>query len=100
MSWYLCYIYLVYFPTTTGSYVPIVFVPGFNGFIYSEWYSDTLSQLASHGYIVIGIDLGFPANDLKEKNYVNKNNAVITAEPERMFKAINWVNDQYIIYND
>ena len=51
---------LVFFPTEPGSYVPMVFVPGVHGAVYTELYTDVLTQLATHGYIVVGLDLKWP----------------------------------------
>ena len=77
---------LVYFPVESGVYAPLVFVSGFYGFLYSEMYSDVLTQLAAHGYIVMGLDLWYPAVE----NRLQSNSAV-SNEAETIDKAITWV---------
>lgn len=57
-----------------------MFVPGLYGVIYAEWYSDVFKQIASHGYIVAGVDLDYPALS-----------QLVAGEPEKMIKVINWV---------
>ena len=76
---------LVFFPTEPGSYVPMVFVPGVHGAVYTELYTDVLTQLATHGYIVVGLDLKWPIEDWKNYGGVIK-------DPEKMLKVINYVS--------
>ncbi|KAI8772843.1 chlorophyllase-1 [Biomphalaria glabrata] len=46
----------VFFPKSTGKFTPIVFIGGLYGWVVSESYSTLLSNLASHGYIAVGMD--------------------------------------------
>ena len=78
------FIFIVYFPTVPGSYAPLVFVPGLFGIIYEQFYSDVLEKIASHGYILVGVDLDYPAA-------TNKRNK-IRAEDDKLFRLINWVS--------
>ena len=52
--------YVVFYPLEPGEYVPIVFVPGLDGIVPPNIYSDTLQHLASHGYVVITMDTVVP----------------------------------------
>lgn len=67
-----------------GSYAPLVFIPGLFGIIYEQFYSDVLEKIASHGYILVGVDLDYPAA-------TNKRNK-IRAEDDKLFRLINWVS--------
>lgn len=82
---YAVFLSSVFFPTRPGSYVPVVFVPGLFGSVYAELYTDVLSQLASHGYIVVGVDLKWPIED-------EHDGAAVGDGPERTLKAINYVS--------
>ena len=64
--------------------------------IFTEWYSDVLSMLASHGLIVVGVDLFWPA---VSSNPTTGNSTTTSAtdtsidnEPEFMYKVIQWVS--------
>ncbi|KAK7484777.1 hypothetical protein BaRGS_00023951, partial [Batillaria attramentaria] len=47
----------VFYPTSPGLYGTFYFVTGANGMVVSSDYSDYLSQIASHGFVVISADL-------------------------------------------
>ncbi|XP_059172184.1 uncharacterized protein LOC131953150 [Physella acuta] len=46
----------VYTPVAKGTYNPIVFVGGMYGYVGSSFYSDLLTEIATHGQIVYGMD--------------------------------------------
>ena len=50
----------VFYPTDPGTYAPVVFIPGGDGIVYAEWYSVAMSNFASYGYIIAGVDLFWP----------------------------------------
>ena len=77
----------MYFPVQPGSYVPLIFISGFAGFLYSEMYSTVLTQLATHGYIVIGIDLDYPAIDISQRDAPH-----LTDEAQKIDSAVKWVS--------
>lgn len=54
---------LVTFPATPGNYSVYFFIPGLNGAIFSAVYSDYLSDVGTHGFIVISTDLVFIVDD-------------------------------------
>lgn len=51
----------VLFPTTAGYFTPLLFIPGLGGVVYPADYSTVTSNVASYGYVVIGIDPYWPA---------------------------------------
>ena len=86
----------MYYPVAEGTYAPVVFVPGLYGVIFAEWYSDVLSMLASHGLIVVGVDLFWPAvssNPTIDSNTTTSAiDTSIDEEPEFMYKVLQWVS--------
>ncbi|CAL1543228.1 unnamed protein product [Lymnaea stagnalis] len=46
----------VYHPQAQGTFPPIVFIGGMYGYMFAEAYSTFMADLASHGYIILGID--------------------------------------------
>ena len=85
----MCYAYnyarAVYYPTSPGVYVPILFIPGLNGLVFPEFYSTVLSNFASYGYIVAGIDPFYPAIDAESAVKVRE------SLPEKTFELLKWV---------
>ena len=79
---------IVYYPVSNGSYAPVLFVPGLFGVIYAEWYSDVFKRVASHGFIVIGVDTFWPV--LSDTPTAPPRN--ITEEPQFIFKILQWVS--------
>ena len=77
----------VFYPTDPGSYAPVVFVPGFDGVVYAEWYSVAMNNLAGYGYVIAGVDLFWPVMDKASKLYG------INDPPETVFEVIQWVRD-------
>ena len=86
----------MYYPVAAGTYAPVVFVPGLYGVIFAEWYSDVLSMLASHGLIVVGVDLFWPAvssNSTTDSNTTTSPiDTSIDEEPEFMYRVLQWVS--------
>ena len=71
----------MYFPTVPGNYVPLIFIPGLFGWIYEELYSDVLHRITSHGYIVVGVDLHYPAT----------NESISFDDNTKLLKLVDWV---------
>jgi len=75
---------LVYYPLEPGEYVPIVFLPGLEGVVPPDLYSDTLEHLASHGYVVVSMDTVVPSvadNNLHKSEILAK----------KVYEEIQWV---------
>ncbi|KAK6985780.1 chlorophyllase-1 [Biomphalaria glabrata] len=53
----------VFYPEVVGTFIPIYFIGGLYGHVLSEDYSDFLTEVASHGFIVIGMDPNSPLLD-------------------------------------
>ena len=75
----------VYYPTSPGMYVPILFVPGLNGVVFPEFYSTVMANFAAYGYVIAGIDPYYPAlaADAREE--------IVKSIPEETFKVLKWV---------
>jgi len=57
----------VFHPNISGEYPVFYFVPGApEGIIPSTWYSDVLSRIVSHGFIVLAVDAFWPLVDLRQ----------------------------------
>lgn len=54
---------LITFPATPGNYSVYFFIPGLNGVLFSQAYTDYLSGVARHGIIVISTDLEYIVDD-------------------------------------
>ncbi|KAK7098689.1 hypothetical protein V1264_002935 [Littorina saxatilis] len=50
---------IIIHPVTPGTYAIFFFVPGFNGVLRSAYYTEYLTGVAQHGFIVISADLSF-----------------------------------------
>ncbi|CAL1543227.1 unnamed protein product [Lymnaea stagnalis] len=94
----------VYYPVTPGAYAPIVFIGGMYGYVLSEYYSTFLTTVASHGYIVIGMDprtLTPQDEHISHTRNVSKhspNNGVgdnhsVTSKLEFYLKQMSWLKD-------
>lgn len=89
----------MFFPTFAGTYIPVLFIPGVFGAIYTEWYSTVLSNLASYGVIVAGVDVQWPLldGDLERdpgqwrETVLYTTEKEIAAEPETLFEVLDWV---------
>lgn len=73
--------------------MPLVFVGGLNGIVYAEFYTDLLNYVASHGYLIVSFDLGWPAVSFSRRHQPvpNINNAAPKEEPELLFDALHWL---------
>lgn len=88
----------VFFPAAPGTYTPVLFIPGVFGAIYTEWYSTVLSNLASYGVIVAGVDVQWPLLDGtwgreggEEWWRDRMTRKEISSEPATLFKVLEWV---------
>lgn len=64
-------LFTAYFPQEVGTYPIVLFIGGWGGYILVEFYETVLYRIASHGFIVFGIDNHFPVENLqfeKENN--------------------------------
>ena len=80
----------MFYPTDPGTYAPVVFIPGINGAIYTEWHSVVLSHFASYGYIIAGMDLFWPVMGEASELHGFK---TLLPGPKNVFEAIQWVSN-------
>ena len=91
------------YPIDPGEYTPILFIPGLNGVVYPEVYSTVSARIASFGYVLIEVDLYWPAEDtfLNEQSIAGLNKPSepfledvdnLKRNPELAFKVLNWVS--------
>ena len=76
---------IVYYPLEAGEYIPIVFIPGLQGTVPPDFYSDTLEHLASHGYVVVAMDTVLPS--VSYDGNVHKTELLA----KRVYEEIQWV---------
>jgi len=81
--------YAVFYPLEPGEYVPIVFVPGLDGIVPPNIYSETLQHLASHGYVVITMDTVVPS---VADGKLHKDEILA----KRVYEVVIWVSSIYI----
>ena len=76
----------MFFPVQAGDYPPVFFVGGLDGLIPSDMYTDVLSQLASHGFVVFGVDPRFPflQSDVSRPD--------VGADVKSLFVHLDWVS--------
>ncbi|XP_046364892.2 chlorophyllase-1-like [Haliotis rufescens] len=79
---------VVYYPSVPGDYGVVFFIPGFDGVILSEYYSDYLSSVAQHGFIVVGSDYIWPASDHPGYDKINEKLGFIT---DKYVEQFNWM---------
>ena len=89
----------VFFPTTPGTYAPVLFAPGVFTSIVTELYSTVLAHFASYGYIVAGVDLFWPVvpTEWEGLEKWSREFAPEEHEYEKLFDVINWVCHHNII---
>ena len=83
----------VYFPSSPGTYVPILFISGLNGVVFPEFYSTVLANFAAYGYIIAGIDPYYPvlaSIDDSVRADIEK------SLPEKTFELLKWVREKII----
>ena len=75
----------MFFPVQTGDYPPLFFVGGLDGLVLSEMYMDVLSLLASHGFVVFGVDPHYPflRSDVTRSD--------VGADVRKLFAHLDWV---------
>ena len=81
----------VYFPSSPGTYVPILFISGLNGVVFPEFYSTVLANFAAYGYIIAGIDPYYPvlaSIDDSVQADIEK------SLPEKTFELLKWVREK------
>lgn len=76
-----------YFPQEAGTYPVVVFIGGLNGYILVELYETVLYRIASHGFIVFGIDYRFPADNVQ---FEKENN--LQQDISKFFDQYTWVS--------
>lgn len=84
----------VFFPTTPGTYVPVLFAPGVFTSVVTELYSTVLAHFSSYGYIVAGADLFWPVEPAEWEGPAKKWSQEFAPEEheyEKLFDVINWV---------
>ena len=67
--------------------MPLVFIPGLEGTVRPDYYSDTLEHLASHGYVVVAMDTILPSaldDNLHKTEILAK----------KVYEEIQWVRPQ------
>lgn len=68
-----------------------MFVPGFYGLIYAEWYSNVFKQIAAHGYIVVGVDMEYPTIQSLQKDNVHIKQGF--DHESKLLKVTDWVSN-------
>ena len=62
-----------------------MFIPGLQGTVPPDFYSDTLEHLASHGYVVVSMDTVLPS--VSYGNTIRKTELLA----KRVYEEIQWV---------
>lgn len=79
-------LFTAYFPQDVGTYPVVLFLGGWNGYILVEFYETVLYRIASHGFIVFGIDNHFPVENLQ---FEKENN--LQQDISKIFNQYTWV---------
>ena len=69
--------------------MPIVFIPGLDGTVPPNFYSDTLGHLASHGYVIITMDTVVP---LVGNGKLHKDEFLA----KRVYEEVIWVSKELV----
>lgn len=81
-----CYNFPAFFPLEVGDYPVVFFLGGLNTYVLAELYSTVLSDIASHGFFVFGVDYEFPVyGDKFHKPSYGKQDI------DKFFKELSWV---------
>lgn len=82
----------VFYPSVPGVYVPLLFIPGFDGAVYPEFYSTVTADVALYGYIVSVMNLYWPTelDNFNFENFEVMENTVGT-NADRSFEMLKWV---------
>ncbi|KAL8619031.1 hypothetical protein ACOMHN_020729 [Nucella lapillus] len=82
---------IVFFPIEEGDYPPVFFVGGLEGLIPSEMYVDVLTRLASHGFVVFGVDPRYPVS---QRDSVSEHGDVtVGVDVTMLFKQYDWLHN-------
>lgn len=82
----------VIYPGRSGAYPLVYFIPGAPaGFIPAEWYTDLLSRVVSHGFIVLAADAFWPAVDSPNNN--------LEALPDKHSINLQWESSSILAIN-
>lgn len=84
---YLFYVCLVFSPVMKGNYAPVFFVGGLNGYVIVEAYQIVQKKIASHGFVVIGVDYKFPVL----RNSSLKHEEGLGQDLNKFFDELTWV---------
>lgn len=87
------YFTIVYYPKVAAEYAPVFFVPGMYGYFPPEMYSDTLTQLAGRGYIVLAVSPVIPTSDARDSPVTHASSVRLAGEVDKMIKTLEWLMD-------
>ena len=83
----------VFYPKAADEYAPVFFVPGMYGYFPPQMYTDTLTQLAGRGYIVLAVSPIIPTSDLlRDGPRSHDKSSGLTGEVDKMFETLEWVS--------
>ena len=82
----------VFYPKVAAEYAPVFFVPGMYGYFPPQMYSDTLTQLAGRGYIVLAVSPIIPTSDARDSPVAHANSVRLAGEVDKMIKTLEWVS--------
>ena len=85
-------LHTVYYPKVAAEYAPVFFVPGMYGYFPPEMYSDTLTQLAGRGYIVLAVSPVIPTSDARDSPVTHASSIRLAGEVDKMIKTLEWVS--------
>lgn len=74
-------------PQEAGEYPVYYFVPGGpEGVIPAEWYTDVLTRVVSHGFIVAAVDPFYPALSHFRRSHIEQDDLIT-----KNLKHVTWV---------
>ncbi|XP_066296439.1 cutinase 1-like isoform X1 [Branchiostoma lanceolatum] len=79
----------VYYPTRIDTYAVLFFTGGYQGDIPSELYSDVLVRVASHGFVVIGVD--YMPMVTVQANVRDRTQRLGADHTQKYFEELRWV---------
>ncbi|XP_056008965.1 uncharacterized protein LOC125663743 [Ostrea edulis] len=81
---------VAFFPLEVGDYPVVFFLGGLNTYVLAELYSTVLSDIASHGFFVFGVDYEFPVyGDKFHKPSYGKQDI------DKFFKELSWLEGYF-----
>jgi hypothetical protein len=81
-------IFPAFFPLEVDEYPVVFFLGGLNTYVIAEFYSTVLSDIASHGFFVFGVDYEFPVYDDGHKSHKPSYGK---QDIDKFFKQLTWV---------